>query len=169
MNLNSLLELLKRYNAGEINLSDEEAQQLAEMAFQMKQNFKTRSKPIRKGLFDLVDTATLGLVPNKWRPTSPGQGLHGESGLDKFAGGVGTIAGLGVPVAGAIGVAKRAPEVYSRLGSIGRSGKDKVMSVAERLKEQAAIKRSVSNARQFYNRNNPFNFDDVLDFSNLGI
>ena len=174
MEFNKLIEILKRYNAGEINLTDEQAERLSQMAFQMKRDFKVRSKPIRKGLFDLVDTAALGLVPNHWRPRSIGQELHGESGLDKFAGGVGTVAGLGVPVAGAIGVASKYPQMASAVGKGARTGleygkrygrqgwestkkgarygRQKVSDVAEAIKKREAVQRSLANLKYYYNR-----------------
>lgn len=185
-----ILETLKRYNAGELDLSDKQANQLAGIAFQMKQEFKTRSKPIRKGLFDLIDTAALGMVPNKWRPESPGQDLFGESGIDKFAGGLGTAAGIAVPVAGVYGAYKKGATGLA--SSLGRASKkmrrgpksptdyniptylrndptwqaknaarrhitpkmastgDKIRSVGASIKESEAVRRSVENARRYY-------------------
>jgi len=156
-----ILEMLKRYNAGDIDLSDEEANQLAAAAFQMKQQFKTRSKPIRKGLFDLIDTATLGMVPNKWRPESPGEDLFGESGIDKFAGGVGTLGGMAVPIAGAYQLATKAPWIASTAGRVFRSSGDKIKTAVSSIKERENIRRATSNVRSFYNRNvsNPYNID----------
>ena len=117
---NTMIELLKRYNRGEIRLSDEKAQALAELAFATKQKFKTKSKPIQKGLFDLIDTATLGLVPNKWRPKSIGQDLHGESGIDKFAGGLGFAAGIPL---GGLGVLKGLASAPRAVGALGAGAK----------------------------------------------
>jgi hypothetical protein len=119
-----VLEALKRYNAGKLNLSDEQAEQLAQMAFQMKREFKTKSKPIRKGLFDLVDTAALGLVPNKWRPRSPGQELHGESDADWWAGGIGSVAGMPFALGGLYGAVKSAPKIANKAGQMYRGGRD---------------------------------------------
>ena len=65
--------------------------------------FKVENRPIAKGAFDAADMATFGLLPNEWRPTSQGQDVMGETGLDRFAGGVGSIAGL---VGGAAGATK---------------------------------------------------------------
>lgn len=87
-------ELVKRYHAGELgNLKEKDLEQIAILAAQFGIEFRPESKPIRKGLFDLADTATFGLLPNKWRPHSIGQEWHGESGIDKFAGGLGTVGG----------------------------------------------------------------------------
>jgi hypothetical protein len=116
-NFNTMIELLKRYNRGEVRLSDKQAQALAELAFASKMNFKTKSKPIRKGLFDLVDTAAFGLVPNSWRPHSIGQELHGESGIDRIAGGLGTIAGIPLGMAGVLKGVASAPKAVSALGA----------------------------------------------------
>jgi len=162
-----ILETLKRYNAGELDLSDQQANQLAAIAFQMKQEFKTRSKPIKKGLFDLIDTAVLGAVPNKWRPESPGQDLFGESGIDKFAGGIGTLGGMAVPVAGAYKIATKAPWIVSSAGRAVKSSGDRLKTVTAALKEKENIRRATSNMKNFYNRNvsNPYN----LDFSGINL
>ena len=87
-------ELVRRYNAGELSdVSEKDLEQIAILAAQFGIEFDVESKPIRKGLFDLADTATFGLLPNEWRPHSIGQEWHGESGIDKFAGGLGTVGG----------------------------------------------------------------------------
>jgi len=164
-----ILETLRRYNAGELDLSDDKANQLASIAFQMKQQFKTRSKPIRKGLFDLIDTAALGMIPNKWRPESPGQDLYGESGVDKFAGGVGTLGGIATGIGGAYKLATKAPWIanttgnivgkgVSKAGQYGRTGMDKIKSTAGLIKEREAIKRAQEIASKYYN-SNPYNID----------
>ena len=73
----------------------------------------------RKGLFDLVDTALFGLVPNKWRPKSIGEDYFGESRADRIAGTLGTIAGFGTGFAGAT---KLAGKAASGLGTTGWQG-----------------------------------------------
>ena len=95
-------ELIDRFNRGELDyLPEKDKEQIAMLAAQTGQKFNTPSKPVKKGLFDFADTALMGLVPNKWRPTSVGEEWHGESQSDKFAGGLGTVAGFGVPITGA--------------------------------------------------------------------
>jgi len=99
------MEMLKRYNAGSIDLTDDEAELLAMQTKRMgvtKDEFDVESKPLRKGAFDLADMAAFGMLPNEWRPRSPGQDLYGETGLDKFAGGVGSTAGLFTGATGAV-------------------------------------------------------------------
>tara|TARA_R110002020_G_scaffold55591_2_gene154062 strand:- start:9090 stop:9662 length:573 start_codon:yes stop_codon:yes gene_type:complete len=87
-------ELVRRYNAGQLSdVSEKDLEQISILAAQFGLEFDVASKPIRKGLFDLVDTAAFGLIPNRLRPTSIGQEWHGESGIDKFAGGLGTLGG----------------------------------------------------------------------------
>ena len=90
----AVVELVRRYNRGELDhLNEKDLEKISILAAQMGVEFNVESKPIRKGLFDLADTATFGLLPDTWRPHSVGQEWHGESGIDKFAGGVGTLAG----------------------------------------------------------------------------
>jgi|18_taG_2_1085343.scaffolds.fasta_scaffold34044_2 hypothetical protein len=86
--------LLNMYNNDPDQFTKKQQQQIASLAYQSGLPFDVESKPLRKGLFDLADMAALGFIPNKWRPRSVGQEYFGETGIDKFAGGVGTIAGL---------------------------------------------------------------------------
>jgi len=110
-------ELVNRYNAGELSgLNEKDLEQIAILAAQMGIEFKVKSKPIRKGLFDLADTAAFGLIPNELRPTSIGQEWHGESGIDKFAGGVGTLGGAAL---GGLGVLKLAGKARGLAGNFG--------------------------------------------------
>ena len=99
----TIKEMLDRYNRGEIKLSDEEANLLAMQAQRIGGEFRVENKPIAKGGFDAADMALFGLLPNEWRPTSQGQDVLGETGIDRFAGGVGSVAGLAT---GAIGATK---------------------------------------------------------------
>ena len=96
------MEMLSRHNEGKIQLDEDEKEILAMQAKRLGEKFSVESKPFSKGAFDAADMATFGLVPNKWRPRSAGQDLYGETGYDKFAGGVGSIAGLATGVGGAI-------------------------------------------------------------------
>ena len=88
-----LQELLRRYNAGEVDLPPEQVEQLSRAAANAGMKFEVESKPFRKFMFDAADTLTLGLVPDEWRPYSIGQDLHGETRADRYAGGIGTIGG----------------------------------------------------------------------------
>lgn len=91
--MQALQELLRRHNAGEINLPDEQVKQLAQMAADTGMEFNPESKPLRKFMFDFADTALFGLLPNEWRPASIGQELHGESFADRTAGSIGSLGG----------------------------------------------------------------------------
>tara|TARA_Y100000401_G_C8253971_1_gene189695 strand:+ start:225 stop:734 length:510 start_codon:yes stop_codon:yes gene_type:complete len=99
----AVAELVRRYNKGDLEyLPEKQKEQIAMLAAQMGLNFNVKSKPIRKGLFDLVDTALLGLVPNSLRPYSVGEEYFGESQSDKFSGTLGMLAGSVVPGALAV-------------------------------------------------------------------
>ncbi len=89
-------ELVDRFNKGDLDyLPTRDKEQIAMIAAQMGiSNFRTKSKPLRKGLFDLADTVSFGLIPNEWRPKTVGEDYFGESGLDKFAGTAGSLLGL---------------------------------------------------------------------------
>ena len=96
-------ELTERFNAGDLDyLPKKQLEQIAMLAAQYGTDFKPKSKPVKKALFDFVDMAAFGFVPNKWRPESIGEEYFGESGWDRFAGGVGSLAGLGTGIYGGI-------------------------------------------------------------------
>jgi len=144
MNKQVLQEMLTRYNRGQIDLSEKEKEMLAAMSAQQGLNFDVESKPIRKGLFDLVDTAAFGLVPNRWRPRSAGQDIYGESGWDKFASGVGTVGGLATGIGGAMKGAQMLK------GSM--TGGGKVATALSNAKKTAAAKRARDLAQNVYNK-----------------
>ena len=138
-----IAEMVRRYNNGEISLSDQQAQKLAEMAFRYDIPFEVGSKPIRKGMFDAADMATFGMLPNEWRPRSPGEGLYGESTIDRFAGGAGSLLGL----AGGVGAGiKGARTLY------GAATGGKAAAALARVKEAEALKRSKELAATMYNK-----------------
>tara|TARA_R100001463_G_scaffold50443_4_gene100680 strand:- start:948 stop:1664 length:717 start_codon:yes stop_codon:yes gene_type:complete len=97
-----ILRLLSDYNANPNAYSDEDAEIMAQLARAHSVRFKRSGKAGRKLLFDLADTALLGMVPNEWRPQARGDRVFGEKGLDKFAGAVGTGVGMLGLGAGAI-------------------------------------------------------------------
>ncbi len=146
---NDIMELLRRYNNGEINLTDEEAKKLSEIAFKLRQDFKVKSKPLQKGLFDLVDSATLGLVPNKWRPKSIGERLHGESSVDRWAGNIGGLAGYAVPGFGAY-KALTTPGLVAKASAKVGQGTKYGKNAIQAFKERENVKRAVQNARDMY-------------------
>tara|TARA_Y100001972_G_scaffold64517_2_gene78767 strand:+ start:2005 stop:2709 length:705 start_codon:yes stop_codon:yes gene_type:complete len=88
-----LQELVRRHNAGELNLPDEQVKQLAKAAASAGLKFNVESKPVRKALFDAADTLALGLIPNELRPRSIGEDVFGESLLDRTAGLAGSVGG----------------------------------------------------------------------------
>ena len=93
--------LVDKYNKGNYSwIKDDDKEMIASIAAQHKLDFKAPSKPIRKALFDFADMATFGLLPNEWRPTSIGEEYGFESGIDKFAGGIGSLGGLLNPYGG---------------------------------------------------------------------
>ena len=89
----ALQELLRRHNAGELDLPDEQIRQLSEMAANTGMKFVAEQKPISKFMFDFADTALFGLLPNEWRPHSIGQELHGEGFADRTASTIGSLGG----------------------------------------------------------------------------
>jgi hypothetical protein len=95
-------ELNRRYNDDPRSFTDEEAEMIAGLSKQFGLEFQRTSRPLAKGAFDFADIASFGLLPNRWRPEARGDLAYGESDLDKFAGGVGSVGGL----FGAAGVAK---------------------------------------------------------------
>ena len=86
-------ELLRRHNAGALDLPDEQIKQLSQIAAQTGMEFVPEAQPIKKFLFDFADSATFGLIPDEWRPASIGEDLHGESWGDRTAGTIGRIGG----------------------------------------------------------------------------
>ena len=158
-------EMAERYNSGELNLTNEKLEKLARLTFKHGIDFDVKSRPISKGLFDLVDTASFGMVPNKWRPTSIGQEYHGESSSDRVAGGLGSLVGLGTGIG--LGI-KGARAMYGSFQG-GRAAE-----ALATVKEMEAANRARNYASNLYNQGrnritDPFGIDDVLDFSNLQI
>lgn len=180
----AIVELVRRWNEGNLDITDDRANKLAQKAYEHGIDFDPQSRPISKGLFDLVDTAAFGMVPNSWRPESVGEKYFGESGLDKFAGGVGTVGGLlpagGLLLKGASKIAPMAGQLGNKVASGGAgefasAGAEYAgsLNVGNRLKtavasakESQAFNRSKEIARKYYgDRNNPYN----IDFTNLGL
>ena len=63
------------------------------MAAHTGMEFRPESKPFKKFMFDFADSATFGLIPNEFRPSSIGEDLHGESWGDRTAGSIGRLGG----------------------------------------------------------------------------
>jgi hypothetical protein len=156
--------LLNIYHNDPRQLTDEQKRQLSKLAWEQGKDFEVESKPISKALFDLVDTAVLGLIPNDWRPYSIGQEYHGETGIDKFAGGAGTVAGFvpgfftgGLALKGAAklggtalqGAGKAKAAWNMGRAGVGAQGGGKVGQAIGKVKEAMAKARSAVNA-QYY-------------------
>ena len=162
-------ELVRRHNAGLIDLDRDETDKLAQKAYEHGIEFNVEAKPVRKALFDAADMATFGMLPNKWRPYSGGQDLYGERGIDRVAGGLGSLAGR----VGGVGVAtKVAPAV---VGSF-RSGR--AADAIAKVKEAEAVKRADGIARSFYQgtvgraqtfARDPLGMEKVFDFRNINM
>jgi len=99
-------ELFRQYENNPKQFTDRQAEQIARLAQRHGIRFPRESKALRKGAFDLVDSALLGMVPNKWRPVSRGEATFGETEGDRLAGTIGS--GLGMLGLGAGAIAKRA-------------------------------------------------------------
>ena len=135
-------ELVRRHNAGLIDLDRDETDKLAQKAYEHGIEFNVEAKPVRKALFDAADMAMFGMLPNKWRPYSGGQDLYGERGIDRVAGGLGSLAGL---AGGVFGAVKAAPAV---VGSF-RSGN--AAAALSMVKKTEAGKRATNIANSIYN------------------
>lgn len=105
INFMAVQELVRQYNDDPRMFSDQEAEMISGLAGSFGLNFQRTSKPLEKAAFDFADMATLGLIPNDWRPQARGDFYLGESDRDQLAGGVGTLGGLigaaGVGIKGA--------------------------------------------------------------------
>tara|TARA_R100001082_G_scaffold111189_1_gene93959 strand:+ start:370 stop:1053 length:684 start_codon:yes stop_codon:yes gene_type:complete len=126
MNPSVVKELIHSYNENPQKYTDREAEVIAELSNAYGLDFKRESKAIRKGLFDLADVSTFGLLPDAWRPTSRGESVYGDTRGESFASGLGTLAGL-IPSGyglyqGARGLSKGARGLMSRFGKKGGAG-----------------------------------------------
>ena len=105
INFMAVQELVRQYNDDPRMFSDQEAEMISGLAGSFGLNFQRTSKPLEKAAFDFADMATLGLIPNDWRPQARGDFYLGESDRDQLAGGGGTLGGLvgaaGVGIKGA--------------------------------------------------------------------
>ena len=90
-------QLTKRFNEGDFDyLPNRDKEKVAMIAAQYGTNFDPvkGGKPVKKALFDFVDMAAFGMVPDKWRPTSIGEEWHGESTQDRRASAIGSTLGF---------------------------------------------------------------------------
>jgi len=129
MNRADVIRLLHDYNSNPKAYNDEDADIIANLAKSYGVGFKRSGKAGQKFLFELADTALLGMVPNEWRPEARGDKYFGETGLDRvasaggmiggaFAGGLGAFAGrhmAGRAVGKGLGYAQHyGPKAYSK-------------------------------------------------------
>jgi len=115
-------ELVRRYNEDPRSFTDTEAEMIATISRQFGMDFQRESRPLAKGAFDLADIATFGLLPNEWRPTARGESAYGETGVDKLAGGLGTVGGLFGAVGVARGAIKGGRSLFNRFRGGGTTG-----------------------------------------------
>jgi len=112
-------KLIDDYNSDPTRYNDNEAETIAALANAMGKTYKRESRVLEKGLFDLTDTATLGLIPNEWRPVSRGDSVYGDSNREQMGSGLGMLAGAlgsGAVVAkGLSGVSKGARGILDNL------------------------------------------------------
>ena len=154
---------LNHYFNSPNDFDDKQLEKLAKYAkhWGLTDKFQVESKPIRKGAFDLLDMPMFGLLPNEWRPYSPGQDIIGESTADRIAGGIGTIGGLGLGIGAGIKGAQW----------LMKAGPAKAADAVTAVKKTEAANRARNLANNVYNRGNnivglgknPYN----IDFSNL--
>ena len=98
-----IIQLIEQYNENPDRYTDEEAEFIAKLAQGMNTRFVRESKPIQKGLFDLLDTAAFGLIPDRFRPTTRGETVFGDTGEEELASLLGLVGG---GVAGGVGLVK---------------------------------------------------------------
>jgi len=84
------VELMRAYRKNPDVFSDQEAEHIAQIAKDFHLHFPRESKAVRKLIFDVVDTAVLGMMPNSLRPQSRGETVFGETDTDRYAGMIGT-------------------------------------------------------------------------------
>jgi hypothetical protein len=115
-------ELVRRYNDDPRSFTDTEAEMIATISNQFGMDFQRESRPLAKGAFDFADIASFGLLPNKWRPTARGESVYGETGVDKLAGGIGTVGGLFGAAGVGRGVFRGGQAAWNRIRGGGAAG-----------------------------------------------
>ena len=132
MNRDQMRSLLIDYNRNPNRYNDNEAEAIAMMAKQMGQHLRKESRPLAKGAYSALDMMTLGLLmPDQWEPQSRGESVYGETGLDQFASGLGTIAGFG----GSLGLAAKGARGVWNMGT-SVNPKDRIRQIAQKMSQQ---------------------------------
>ncbi len=148
-------ELIEDYNSNPQRYSDGEAETIAVLAQAIGARFQRDGKPFQKGLFDALDTATFGLLPNELRPTSRGESVFGETDDEQLAGALGTGAGVVGGIGGAYKIGR---------GIIGRGTAKKAKIDAGRYFDKA-MGSPIDRVRR---RIIPQREDFILDPLNIG-
>ena len=117
-NRGSIRDLIEDYNRRTGAYTDDQKRDLLNLALQYNLNYKPESKPFSKGLYDLLDVSTFGmLMPDSWEPHSIGQEYYDESISDRGAQQIGSLLGLGgsygVSIAGAKGLGRLKDRIKS--------------------------------------------------------
>ena len=124
-------QLINRYHQNPKAFSEDQAERLALMAFTMNIPFRPETKKLGKFVFELANTATLGLTPNSWRPRRVAEHLYGETEGENIAAGLGTLMGLAVPLGGGIkafnalrgaGIADKSSALLAKGWVVGKQG-----------------------------------------------
>ena len=111
-------ELVDLWNAGRIDhLKKSTGDKLAALAYEKGMDFNVGERPWAPLGYNLADTATFGLLPDKYfKPAeSIGSSIYGQGSTESAAGDLGSLLGL---VAGGGALLKGAASVGRGLGSI---------------------------------------------------
>ena len=96
-----MLEVVEAYNKNPQKYTDQEAEFIATIAKALGKDFERENQPVKKGLYNLLETVTLGFAPDELKPVSRGETVYGETEADQIGGGLGTLLGFGTGLGGA--------------------------------------------------------------------
>ena len=156
-----LNRLLNAWNSGDLklnsNITRNDAEQLAALAYQHGKNFETRSKPGKEFMFNLANTASFGLLPDKYfKPERVGEMYHGKPAIDSFLGGAGSLLGL---VGAGYGVLKGGTAAAQGVTGLAAGGlgyaKQGLSGVASQIASLPPKLRSEFIKRFYYSGKNP--------------
>jgi hypothetical protein len=157
-------QLINQYHQNPDAFSEDQAERLALMAFTMNIPFRPETKKLSKFVFELANTATLGLTPNSWRPRRVAEHLYGETQGEKIAGGLGTLMGLAIPIGGGIkafnalraaGIADKSSALLAKGWIVGKQGAKDAGARAV-AGYQAAMARAAPMAQSAVTRATPY-------------
>ena len=123
-------ELVDLWNAGKLDhLNKSSGDKLAAMAYEKGFDFEVEERPWAHLGYNLADTATFGLLPDKYfKPEeSIGSSIYGQGSTESAAGNLGSLLGLaaggGALLKGAAGVGRGLGSIYKGFkGGSGASG-----------------------------------------------